>query len=168
MRQLEPAPVRVSPPLGHLSDTHRQQTEALTHLAEALRAEALGRTDQKVLALEQKARERRELSDASEKLNAQLLVQIAVRKQAEEASRDSEDRLRRALDSAELGYWNIDFVTDIFSADERFRLIFSGSNAELSYAQCTEIVHADDRDQVSELVAAATRLNDPIAYEAEY
>ena len=119
------------------------------------------------MALEQKARERRELSDASEKLNARLLVQIAVRKQAEEASRDSEDRLRRALDSAELGCWYIDFVTDIFSADERFRLIFSGCNAELSCPQCAEILHADDRDQVSKLVAAATRLNDPIAYEAE-
>jgi PAS domain S-box-containing protein len=86
----------------------------------------------------------------------------------EAALRASEERRRLALDAAELGSWHIDLVTDTFTTDERFRIIFSGSSAAMDYAQAFACIHPDDQTRVQQAVTAATRAENPVAYAEEY
>ena len=89
-------------------------------------------------------------------------------RQAEAALRESEERLRLALDSAELGTWNLDTATALFTSDERFRAIFGASVEGHNTEQALAHVHADDRDRIRDAVAAATRPQDPASYNVEY
>ena len=93
---------------------------------------------------------------------------VTAAKETEAALRASEDRRRLALDSAELGAWNIDPAQHVLTTDERFCTIFAGSPAPLGYAQAVAALHADDRAAVSAAIAAAIRPVDPAPYAIEY
>ena len=94
---------------------------------------------------------------------------VTEAKHIEAELRESEERRRLALDSAELGAWNIDPVNQVLTTDERFCSIFAGSSkAPFSYAQAVAAVHPDDRARVTEAIAAATRADDPAPYAVEY
>lgn len=82
--------------------------------------------------------------------------------------RTSEDRLRIALDSGELGTWHIDPETSGLCTDERFRRIVSGRDESISYEQAFDRIHPEDRDRVRMAVEAAIRPVDPKPYAAEY
>ncbi len=89
-------------------------------------------------------------------------------RQSEAALRTSEDQRRLALESAELGTWNIDPHRRALTADARFSVIFAGSSAPLSYEQAVAAVHVDDRTRVTDAIAAAIRTIDPAPYAIEY
>ena len=93
---------------------------------------------------------------------------VTEAKQTEAALRASEERRRLALDSAELGAWNIDPVQQRLTSDERFGVIFAGSPAPMSYAEAVAAVHGDDRARVTAAIAAAVRPDDPVPYAIEY
>ena len=93
---------------------------------------------------------------------------ITDRKHAEEELRASQERVRLALDSAELGSWNINTVTNSLASDPRFRAIFGVTDDTLSYESAFAIIHPDDRTRIRDAVAAATRSHDPAPYAAEY
>ena len=97
-----------------------------------------------------------------------VVVDITQRKLVEDQLRESEARRRLALDSAELGSWHVDPVTNHLESDERFRTIFHGSPEPLTYDQAFAAIHPADRQRVREAVAAATRPDDPAAYAEEY
>jgi len=99
---------------------------------------------------------------------AVLFKDITQRKQAEVELRNAEEQRRMALDAGELGAWNINLTTNVFAADDRFRLIFQGSSAPLTYEAAIERIHPEDREQVIAAVAAATRAEDPAPYASEY
>ena len=82
--------------------------------------------------------------------------------------RASEERGRLALDSADLGAWNIDPADESLTTDARFRTIVHGTPAPLSYEQAFARIHPDDRDRVREAVAAATDPEHPVPYAVEY
>ena len=82
--------------------------------------------------------------------------------------RESEERRRLALDSAELGTFNIDPATNALKTDERFRAIFGFADELMTYEQAFAIVHPGDRLQQRDEVAAATRPDDPVPYATEY
>ncbi len=82
--------------------------------------------------------------------------------------RESEERRRLALDSAELGTFNIDLATNALKTDERFRAIFGFADELMTYEQAFAIVHPGDRLQQRDAVAAATRTDDPVPYATEY
>ena len=84
------------------------------------------------------------------------------------ALRASEERRRLALDSAELGAWNIDPPNKLLTCDERFSTIFTGASTPLDYEQAVAAVHVDDRSTVGAAIAAAIRPHDPIPYAIEY
>jgi PAS domain S-box-containing protein len=81
---------------------------------------------------------------------------------------ESVQRGHRALESGGLGAWNIDPSTNELASDERFRMIFQGSAAPMTYEQAFAAVHPDDRQRIRDAVAAATRLEDPAPYAEEY
>ena len=92
---------------------------------------------------------------------------VNERRRAEAELRASEERRRLALDSAEMGEWHVDPAFAL-TTDERFRTIFHGSTAPLTYEQAFAAIHPDDRERVGAAVAAATRLDDPIPFAEEY
>ena len=93
---------------------------------------------------------------------------LVERARADRELRESEDALHLALDAAELGSWNIDSTTNLLSSDARFRALFGVTAEELSYEQAFILIHPDDREGVRDAVAAATRPDAPVPYEAEY
>jgi PAS domain S-box-containing protein len=93
---------------------------------------------------------------------------VTNNKMSETALQLSEERRRLALDSAELGAWNIDIATRVMSTDERFIYIFTGSNSPLSYEEAVEAIHPDDRDRIIHAVNTAIDPNAPAPYSEEY
>ena len=90
------------------------------------------------------------------------------RSRVEVALRQSEERRRLALEAAELGAWQIDLVTNAFTTDERFRIIFGGTTEEMDYEQSVAAIHTDDQDRIRQAVSAATRPDDPAPYAEEF
>ena len=95
-------------------------------------------------------------------------LDITELKQIEGALRKNEERIRLALESAELGTFNIDPATDTLTADERFRTIFGVATEPVDYERAFALVHPDDRAVQRDAVAAATRLDHPVPYVTEY
>lgn len=97
-----------------------------------------------------------------------VVVDISERKRIEKALEESEDRVRSALEAAELGAWNIDPATSEMTTDERFRVIFQDCDKPITYEQAFEAIHPDDRQRVRDAVAAATNPREPLPYAEEY
>lgn len=90
------------------------------------------------------------------------------RVQAEQQLRVSEEQRKLALDSAGLGIWHIDPITNSLTNDERFRILFTGTTESVSYEQAVAALHPDDRQRVQDAIAASTRTDDPAPYSEDY
>ena len=93
---------------------------------------------------------------------------VTAHKRAERLLKESEERRRLALDSADLGTWHVEPGTMALSTDERFRLLFSGEARPLDYERAVAFIHPDDRGRVVAAVGAAVRPADPAPYAEEY
>ena len=92
---------------------------------------------------------------------------ITARKRAEEALRESGDRLTAALGIAELGVWEYEIAASRTRLDERCREVFGISDDRpLPSDEIFDLVHPDDRSRVQLAVRTALEVNGP--YEAEY
>ncbi len=158
--------------IEHVVPHDRQRVEAA--LQEFFSGKPFGRIDYRVLGDDQierwiESKWSIELSADSKPLKMFATnLDITARKRAEEAQRHSEEQVRLALESAELGSWNIDLATGVLVSDERFRTIFGATIEDLTYEQAFAIIHPDDRLRIREAVAAASRPADPVPYEVEY
>ena len=93
---------------------------------------------------------------------------MVERARADRALRDSAAQLRLALDSAELGTWTVDPVSNTVSTDARCRAILGIEAKDFFFKQAFGLAHADDRGSVLGKVEAAIRPDDPVPYDAEY
>jgi PAS domain S-box-containing protein len=92
---------------------------------------------------------------------------ITAHMQVEEALRESEARLRLALDSAEMGAWDWNLNSDRVLMDERQRLLTgAASNTRTeSGAEGFRRVHPEDRTALERVVARAIEQNAPFRAE---
>lgn len=109
-----------------------------------------------------------QLTDVSDRLNVQLVKEIAEREKAERDVRAIDARLRLALESAELGTWSLDPATGMFRVDERYQAIFGIAVSELALEQGMDTIHPEDRSRVSMAVQDAMRLGVNTSIETEY
>lgn len=68
--------------------------------------------------------------------------------EGEDALQASEERLRLALESGELGTWDCDVQSQEVSGDGRAREIFGISMDRIPFSQFLQAIHPDDRDKV--------------------
>ncbi|HBB34707.1 MAG TPA: hybrid sensor histidine kinase/response regulator [Cyanobacteria bacterium UBA8803] len=97
------------------------------------------------------------------------VIDISDRKQAEEALRENEDRLRMAIASAKLGTWDWNLVTGELKWDTGCKAMFGlPPDAESSIEVFFEGLHPDDRDRLQEIVQATLDPASGGSYDTEY
>jgi PAS domain S-box-containing protein len=101
-------------------------------------------------------REQREWSEALVtrlQLVAGVLTGALARKRADEALRQSAERLSLAADAAEAGLWTLDYGTGVIWATPRTRAIFGFAPDEVvTWERFQRTIHPDDRGLVREAV----------------
>jgi len=114
--------------------------------------------------LEQRVAERtRELALANETLRAE----IAERLRVEETLRESEQRLKMALQTGRLGSWELDLATGRVEASDTNKANFGlPAAADLTQQKVFSLIHPDDRERVRE--AARRAIAGREDYGAEY
>ena len=94
---------------------------------------------------------------------------ISDRKQIEEALRQSEERLRVAIASAQLGTWDWNLVTGELKWDIGCKAMFGlPPDAESSIEVFFEGVHPDDRDRLQDVVQVSLNPASGGVYDTEY
>jgi PAS domain S-box-containing protein len=92
---------------------------------------------------------------------------ITKRKSAEQALRESEDRLRLALEASNLGMWHWDVKRNILTWTDKCKALFGlPSTTEMSYEVFLTAVHPEDRQQTHAAVTHA--IHDQVDYDIEY
>ncbi|MDF5723029.1 MAG: ATP-binding protein [Rhizonema sp. PD37] len=96
-----------------------------------------------------------------------LCAEISERKFAQIALQESEQRLRLALKTAQLGCWELDLKTNVLSASEQCKVNYGWSpDADFSYQTLRSQIHPDDQVWVYEAIQQSI-IND-IDYDVEY
>ena len=99
-------------------------------------------------------------------LVAQVFANALARKRADEALRESEERLALAADAAGAGLWTLDYSTGIFWATERARAIFGYSPDEaITMERLEASIHPDDWDLVRGAVERSARAGESVNVE---
>ncbi|MDX2082064.1 MAG: PAS domain-containing protein [Terrimicrobiaceae bacterium] len=108
------------------------------------------------------------VTDARLSNSAADLVSIAVeRETSREKLRASEERLRLAIDAADLGVWDWNLRTGELSLSDRCREVFQFPPAErATISRFLDVVHEDDRELVS--CAVQKTLTDGRLYDVEF
>ena len=91
------------------------------------------------------------------------------RARAEEALRDSEERLRLATDHAEVGFWDVDVVNDVLIWPPRVKAMFGiSSEVPVTMNDFYEGLHPDDRAATTDAFALAADPDIRGLYDVEY
>ena len=98
-----------------------------------------------------------------------MLKVAALRNEAEQRLRMSEERLRLALEAADIGIWVMDLLGGTSHADERTKAVFGMSpDADARYDDFIAAIHPEDRERVLQAMRATLDPNGTGLYEIEY
>ena len=67
-----------------------------------------------------------------------------------EALRESQERLRLALESAELGWWSWDFAAGSIEGDDKTKSLLGSPDATVPFEDILQQTHPDDRSWLQE------------------
>ena len=91
------------------------------------------------------------------------------RRRADERLRESEERLRLAVDAAEVGFWDVDVVNDILIWPPRTKAMFGiSADVPVTMQDFYDGLHPDDRETTSEVYASAADPGIRALYDVEY
>jgi PAS domain S-box-containing protein len=97
------------------------------------------------------------------------VIDISDRKQIEVALQQNEDRLRLAIEAAQLGTWDWNLSTNELLLDEVGKTLFGLlPEAEASFEDCFERLHPDDRERLKQVVQSSLNPASGGTYDAEY
>ncbi|MBW4621154.1 MAG: PAS domain S-box protein [Cyanosarcina radialis HA8281-LM2] len=98
-----------------------------------------------------------------------LVLDVTARQQVETLLRDSEDRLRMAIESARLGTWDWNLVTNELIWDPGCKAMFGlPPDAETSIEIFYQGLHPDDRDRLQESMRQVLNPESSGHYDGEY
>lgn len=98
-----------------------------------------------------------------------FFADITERKQTEAALQETEERLRLAIESTQLGTWDFNLTTQQIEWDAGCRTIFGvPSDADITYETFLTALHPDDRDRVNQLVTVAIAPGGSGEFKSEY
>jgi PAS domain S-box-containing protein len=94
---------------------------------------------------------------------------VTERKQTEQVLREREEQLRLATDAAEVGFWDVDMVTDTLYWPARVKAMFGiSADVAVSMADFYSGLHPEDVEPTSEAFAAALDPQRRALYDVEY
>ncbi len=103
-----------------------------------------------------------------EKRVIMLVRDITDRKKAEQALKESEEKLKKAQQIAKIGHWELDIINNkLIWSDEIFRIFdLKPQEFDATYEAFLENIHPDDRNKVNE--AYTNSLKNKLSYEIEH
>ena len=118
--------------------------------------------------LEHEVAERRKAESAEREQREQLATEMHRRAVAEVALREREERIRMAVDSADIGTWDFNVVTGERNWSDRTRVMFGvAPDADVTNMSYLDRVHPDDQERVSQAVQKALDPSGDGRYEIE-
>ena len=94
---------------------------------------------------------------------------LTAHRMAEKSLGEVADAYRLALEAAELGTWDFDLKTNVYSGDERCRRLLGITKAEsLSAVKVLEVIHPEDRKRVRRAAQSAMKPSSDGRYKTEY
>jgi PAS domain S-box-containing protein len=94
---------------------------------------------------------------------------VTDRKQAEAALRQSEDRLRLTMESAELGTWDFNPITNVLKWDDQCKAMFGlPPTAEITWDVFLAGLHPEDRERTRQVVLQSFDPKGGGDYDIEY
>jgi PAS domain S-box-containing protein len=97
------------------------------------------------------------------------VIDIDERREMEDVLREREERLRLAVDNAEVGFWDVDVVNNVLIWPPRTKAMFGISpDVPVSMRDFYEGLHPDDREATTAAYAAAADPRQRALYDVEY
>ncbi|WP_174273558.1 hybrid sensor histidine kinase/response regulator, partial [Sphingomonas bacterium] len=97
------------------------------------------------------------------------MLDLTERNRSAAALRDSEERLRLAVDHAEIGFWDVDHVNDILIWPPRTKAMFGiSADVPVTMQDFYDGLHPDDREATSAVYAAAADPGRRALYDVDY
>jgi len=94
---------------------------------------------------------------------------ISAQVRARETVRDAEERLRLAVEAAEIGTWDLNLITGENRWDNRCKKLFGfPADTQVSYATFLTMVHPDDRTRVEAVIQRSVDPSSDGSYNVEY
>ena len=93
---------------------------------------------------------------------------VTERVALQQARDKSEQRLRFALESAQMGTWEFDIPNNVTRWDERCEKLLGWVKGDVSFEQSLENIHPDDRERVNQAVEWALNPQSGGAYNASF
>ncbi|MDD5167773.1 MAG: response regulator [Syntrophales bacterium] len=94
------------------------------------------------------------LENQVEQRTAELQIEIAVRKQAEESLRRSEEKLRLALDASGQGTWDWNLLDgELIWSDKCKSLYGLERDAAINYTAFLNLIHPEDRERIQSTIS---------------
>jgi len=101
------------------------------------------------------------------RLIADIFANALARKSSAEVLAESQERMRLAVESANLGLWSWNLREEKIWTSERFSSLFGlPHGAQLTFERFLDAVHPDDRDNVHSSIAAAALL--PMEFRVDF